>query len=106
MLSRKDKETIRSIFREELTRAFQRDMLMEISPRKPGDPPKHEKEMRVNVLDELVKYFPYIEGAIRGCQTDSASARNRAEEVKNGFVKLIEHLDSQKDVILLEDKED
>lgn len=77
---------------------------MEISPRKPGDPPKHTEKMEINVLDELVKYFPYVEGAIRGCQIDSASARNRSEEVKNGFVKLIEHLDSQEYVELLEVK--
>ena len=40
-----------------------------------------EKTEKVNVLDWLMKYLPHVEGAIRGCQSDSAQARNRANEV-------------------------
>lgn len=36
-----------------------------------------------NMVDWLVKYLPYIEGAIRGCQADSAAARNRSAEVRD-----------------------
>ena len=81
MLSKRDKEFIRTIFREEMSLVFKRILRIEISPRKPGDPPKHEKEMEVNILDELVKYLPYVEGAIRGCQEDSNKALGKSEEV-------------------------
>ena len=75
MLSKKDKEVIRAIVKEEIQLAFsegfKRKLVMKVSPRKPGDPPTHTKEMDVNILDELVKYLPYVEGAIRGCQEDT-----------------------------------
>ena len=42
-----------------------------------------EKTEVWNILDWLVKYLPRVEASIRGCQSDSAQARNRAGEVKN-----------------------
>lgn len=39
------------------------------------------KKQRINVLHHLAKYMPYIEGAIRGVQSDAAQARNRSSEV-------------------------
>ncbi|MBW8001783.1 MAG: hypothetical protein FVQ80_07135 [Planctomycetes bacterium] len=96
MLSKKDKNGIRKIIREEIQLAFRdgfkRKLIMEIAPRKPGDPPKHTKEMDVNVLDELVKYLPYIEGAIRGCQEDTDKALIQSTETKKevtDFVALL-----------------
>jgi hypothetical protein len=44
-----------------------------------------EKTETWNILDWLVKYFPYMEGALRGCQSDAAQARNRASEVKQAL---------------------
>ena len=42
-----------------------------------------EKTELWNILDWLVKYLPHVEAAVRGCQSDSAQARNRSVEVKN-----------------------
>ena len=42
------------------------------------------KESRTcNVLALIAEYLPKVEGAIRGCQADSASARNRAVETRD-----------------------
>ena len=52
-----------------------------------------EKTEVHNILDWLVKYLPHVEAAVRGCQADSATARNRANEVKNvliGFQQYVE----------------
>ena len=46
-----------------------------------------EKEKTVNALDFLMAYLPQVEGAIRGCQSDSAAARNRSNEVKEALSK-------------------
>ena len=98
MLSEKDRENIRIIIREEIQLAFRegfkRTMIMEVAPRKQGDPPKHEKEMKINILDELTKYLPYIEGAIRGCQEDTDKALIQSTETKKeveAFVSLLKN---------------
>lgn len=41
-----------------------------------------EKTEKINVLDWVAKYLPYIEGALRGVQSDADQARNRANETK------------------------
>ena len=89
MLFKSDKEAIRQIFREELAGAFKRTIKIEVSPRKPGDPPKYTTEKEVDLLEMLAEYLPYVEGAIRGCQLDSTKARNRAEETKGAVEQLI-----------------
>lgn len=82
-MKKSDIEEIRKIVREEVGAVFIRKALMEFVPQKPGDPPKHTKELEIDILEELVKYLPRLEGAIRGCQADSNVARNRAVEVRN-----------------------
>jgi len=70
MLSKKDLQAIRTIIQEELKELVMRDIVMEKAPRKPGDPPKHTEKLTVNVIDEIAKYMPHVEGAIRGVQHD------------------------------------
>ena len=66
----------RQMFQQELAAAFQRDLVMELKPRKPGDPEKVVKERRVNIIDEITKYLPHVEGALRGMQTDVGRQRD------------------------------
>ena len=59
------------------------------------DPPHVvEKEITINALDHLMKYVPRIEGAIRGCQSDSAQARNRSADV----LRIIEAIANTKQI--------
>ena len=48
-----------------------------------------EKTEIWNIMDWLVKYLPYVEASIRGCQSDVASARNRSYEVKNVLTEIM-----------------
>jgi hypothetical protein len=61
--------------------ALTRDVIVEDGKSNPGR--TIEKTERRNVLDMIAEYLPYVEGAIRGCQSDSAKARNRATEVRD-----------------------
>ena len=47
-----------------------------------------EKTIKVNALDWLMKYLPHVEGAIRGCQSDSAQARNRSAQALDALNKI------------------
>jgi len=51
-----------------------RDMVFEDSKTEKGR--TVEKTTEVNVLDQIVKYLPYIEGAIRGIQEDVDKMKN------------------------------
>lgn len=70
MLSKKDKEDIRTIIQEELKFALVRTVTVEYGPRKQGDPEKVIKEEEWNILDWFVVYAPKIEAALRGLQAD------------------------------------
>ena len=73
-----------------VNQALKREILFEDGKSDPGR--VVEKTEVWNILDWLVKYLPHVEAAVRGCQSDSASARNRADEVKNvliGFQDLV-----------------
>lgn len=48
-----------------------------------------EKTEEWNILDWIAKYFPYMEGALRGVQSDAAQARNRSVEVKDVLTKVM-----------------
>jgi hypothetical protein len=61
--------------------ALTREVTIEDGKSKPGR--TIEKTERRNVLDMIAEYLPGVEGAIRGCQADSAKARNRATEVRD-----------------------
>ena len=73
-----------------VNQALKREILFEDGKSDPGR--VVEKTEVWNILDWLVKYLPHVEAAVRGCQSDSASALNRADEVKNvliGFQDLV-----------------
>ena len=73
-----------------VNQALQREVRFEDGKSEPGR--IVEKTETWNIMDWLVKYLPHVEAAVRGCQADSASARNRADEVKNvliGFQDLV-----------------
>ena len=52
------------------------------------------KKTEVNVLDQTLAYMASVEGAIRGCQSDAAKARNRAVETKELIGNLIERINN------------
>ena len=87
MLTKKDKEWIKEFFLSEefenmlgnmvMKASFQsqnRDMVFEDSKTEKGR--TVEKTTEVNVLDQIVKYLPYVEGAIRGIQEDVDKMKN------------------------------
>jgi hypothetical protein len=76
MLSKKDKDDIRKIIREEVTAAFMKTITIERGPRQPGDPEKVIRDEQWNVLDFLVSYIPHIEAALRGMQSDIDRTKN------------------------------
>jgi len=80
MLTKKDKEEIRRIVREELKEALFRRIAIERGPRQQGDPEKVVKEEEWNVLDFLAVYLPRVEGALRGVQEDVDKTKNRVLE--------------------------
>ena len=91
MLSKKDKKEIRTLFAEEFNKAMTRKITVERGTRKQGDPESKTVEEEWNVLDWMVGYFPYVEGAIRGVQTDVERAKNRSSDTLEGM-KVISHI--------------
>lgn len=81
MLTKKDKEAIRQIFREEIALSHTRTLTIEYGPRKQGDPAdKVVKDVQVNMLDFWTEYAPKIEAALRGMQEDVDRTVNRVNE--------------------------
>ena len=83
-LSEQGEKVIGQIVLNAVNQALQREILFEDGKSDPGR--MVEKKQVWNILDWLVKYIPHIEAAIRGCQADSAAARNRS----NGVLSLLE----------------
>jgi hypothetical protein len=85
LLTKKDKEElvslVRTVVQEELKALVMRDVVMETGPRKQGDPEKVQKEMTINVIDELAKYLPSVEGALRGVQEDVDRSVNTVDRM-------------------------
>jgi len=88
MLTKKDKEEIRQIFKEELREALFRTVTIERGPRGPGDPEKVIKEEQWHVLDFLAAYMPKIEAALRGMQKDVDQAKNKVLSIKQ-FIDVV-----------------
>jgi len=63
-----------------------------------------EKTERRNVLDTIAEYLPYVEGAMRGCQSDSAKARNRATEVRDVLLAFQGIVQDRSDLKLIRSK--
>lgn len=77
MLTKGDRQAIRTMIREELKDALCRKITIERGPRQQGDPEKVVKEEEWNVLDFLAVYLPKIEGALRGMQEDVDKTSNK-----------------------------
>lgn len=80
-LKESDREWIRETIKEELSTAFKRTITIERGPRQPGDKEKHVRDEEHNILDFLVWYVPYLEGALRGLQADTDKYRNRINQL-------------------------
>ena len=80
LLTKKEKEEIRQIVREELKEALVRTITVERGARGPGEPEKVVKEEEWNVLDFLAFYLPRIEAALRGAQGDIDRMKNQIGE--------------------------
>lgn len=76
MLTKNDKQAIRTMIQEELKDALCRKVTIERGPRQQGDPEKVIKEEEWNVLDFMATYLPRIEAALRGMQEDVDKAKN------------------------------
>lgn len=70
-----------------VNQALKREIRFEDGRSEPGK--TVEKTEVWNILDWMVKYLPQVEAAVRGCQADSAGARNRSAEVRNVLSELI-----------------
>ena len=77
MLSKKDKEDIKFFFTEEFNKAMTRKITVERGPRKQGDLENKTVEEEWNILDWLVGYLPYVEGSLRGVQSDVDKSKNQ-----------------------------
>jgi hypothetical protein len=76
-------DIIGNIVIKAVNQALTKEVLMEDGKSEPGR--VIEKTKTVNALEFLMGYLPHVEGAIRGCQSDSAQARNRSAEVKHAL---------------------
>lgn len=95
--SEKGEEILGNIILKAAYQSMQRDMTWEDGTSEPGR--IIEKTGNVNLLDRLIYYLPRLEGAIRGCQSDAAEARNRAAETRDLIIEAIE-MSSNKNNIL------
>ena len=82
--------------------ALTREVTIEDGKSKPGR--VIEKTERRNVLDMIAKYLPHVEGAIRGCQADSAGARNRSTEVRDVLMSFKGLVEERADLKLIRSK--
>jgi hypothetical protein len=57
------------------------------------------KEEERDILDFMAVYLPQVEGAIRGCQADSAQARNRSAQTRDMLAGLMRMLPPDGDLI-------
>lgn len=85
MLSRKDKEMIREIVKEEIRREFKAALFREITierniPDKKGDVPGRIETGTANLLDMLVIDIPRLVQSVAGAEEASNQARNRSIE--------------------------
>src|SRR4030066_25582 len=91
LLTKKDKAEligmITTIVQTELKALVMREVVMEKGPRKQGDPAEKVVErLTINVIDEIAKYMPYLEGAVRGMQADLETNTNIVDTL-NGRVE-------------------
>lgn len=80
MLTRKDKEWIRQMIREEFKEALYREVTIERNM----EGGRLEKSNE-NLLDVLASWIPKTEGALRGMQEDTDKANNKMIEGSAGI---------------------
>ena len=97
MLSKNDKKDIRALFAEEFSKAMTVKIKYEKGPRKQGDPEKVEVEEEWNILAWLAQYIPYLEGAMRGMQSDT-------NKVTNQTVKMLEGVRAMSEILIEAEK--
>ena len=86
--SAKGEEAIGIIMKKAIDQSLSREMLYEDGKTDPGR--IVEKKETVNILDHLAKYLPYVEGALRGVQTDTGVARDHAVQTRNILKQIID----------------
>uniref|UniRef100_A0A6M3KYN9 Uncharacterized protein n=1 Tax=viral metagenome TaxID=1070528 RepID=A0A6M3KYN9_9ZZZZ len=74
-----------------ISQAMTRTINMESGRDNPGGPPVI-KEETWNMVDWIIKYFPHVEGAMRGVQSDVSQAKNASIGVIHRFTMLLEGL--------------
>jgi hypothetical protein len=86
--------------------AFQREITFE---RTDAEGVKEHVKETHNLLDVLAAWLKNTEGALRGCQADAASARNRATETRDMILQIpgeIHRLTTCKEMLLIEAQDD
>ena len=84
-MRQKDEQRIREIIREELRGVVQEELNAALTrtitvKKAPPDSEPYNTDEQWNVLDWIVGYIPYLEGALRGCQADVDKAKNETAE--------------------------
>ena len=77
-------EALGKIMMKAINQALTRNIRMESGRDNPGGP-SVIKEETWGLVDFLMKYFPYLEGAIRGAQADSAQSKNASLRMINAL---------------------
>ena len=79
-LNGEDIKILRRMIRHEFRLALFREIDVEEAARPGEDPPREgrvAKKIRVNVLEWFTSYLPYIEGALRGMQSDVGKVNDK-----------------------------
>jgi len=72
-----------------ISQSMTRTIRMESGRDNPGGPPVI-KEETWNMVDWIIKYFPHVEGAMRGVQSDVSQAKNASIGTIHRFTTLVE----------------
>jgi len=84
MLSKKDREWVEAKFKEYLFRTI----TVEKAARGPGEVDKRIEKQNRYILDVLVEYLPYMEGAWRGVQEDVDKMKSRQMKLEEQVEKV------------------
>lgn len=79
--SKKGEALIGTIMLKAINQSLTRKVRFEDGKSEPGR--TVERTETVNAIDWMIKYAPYMEAALRGVQSDAASARNCAAEARD-----------------------
>ncbi len=86
---------VKEVLQKELRDLVMREIEVEKGPRKQGDPEvKRIVKEDWNVIDYMAGYIPYLEGALRGVQADTDSAKNTSAKALEGIKAMAEILET------------